>query len=119
MAKTKKSKTKASQSGLRNPKPLTTDTELNGKPKGSRNQLCSEYLDTMHALFREGGEKALRKVMEENPAQFMRAIGDLVPKEFGVADDAATNSFAKVWEYIGKMGREADALARASEGNEE
>jgi hypothetical protein len=38
----------------------------------------------LHALFREGGEKALRQVTEENPVQFMRAIGDLGSKEIGL-----------------------------------
>ena len=108
---TKATKNKSSELKARNHKPLKPGAELNGdangKPKASRNELCSEYLDTMHALFREGGEKALRKVMEENPAQFMRAIGDLVPKEFGVADESES-SFARVWQMIADQGKRSE-----------
>jgi hypothetical protein len=106
MAKTKS--TKSSELKARNPKPRRPSAELNGDangtPKASRNNLCSEYLDTMHALFREGGEKALRKVMEENPAQFMRAIGDLMPKEFGVAEESA-GGWLGVWEALGRASK--------------
>ena len=55
----------------------------------------------MYALFLEGGEKALRRVMEEKPVAFLQAIGALVPKEFAV-DEETAGGFAAVWRALGK-----------------
>ena len=90
-----------------------------GRKPSSRNQFSEEYICAVHTVWREGGIDALRRLCEEDPAAFVHAAGKLVPKEFGVnVGEDTQNSFYKVWEYIGKMGREAD-MARANEDNGE
>jgi hypothetical protein len=54
----------------------------------------------MHALFLEGGEKALRKVMEEKPVAFLQALSALVPKE------SADGGFLQVWAAIAQLGKQ-------------
>jgi hypothetical protein len=78
-----------------------------GRPKGSRNKLCEDYYATMLRLFEEGGEKALRDVMENQPAQFMQAIGKILPAQVGFDEDHA-DSFLDVLKALGRASRSRD-----------
>jgi hypothetical protein len=53
-----------------------------GRPKGSRNKLAQDYIDTYYRLFQEGGEQALREVMLKSPAKFLQLGVLLLPQHF-------------------------------------
>lgn len=71
----------------------------NGRPKGSRHVLSESYISDLHKLWQEGGIKAARRVMKEQPAEFVRAVGKLVPQQFGMADQDKPD-FRKIWEHL-------------------
>lgn len=70
-----------------------------GRPKGSRHLLSQAYVDDLHTLWREGGMAALRIVREENPLEFVRAVGKLVPQQFGLAEEDKAD-FREVWARV-------------------
>ena len=61
---------------------------VSGNPGGgagvARRRLNLATIETMHRLFEEGGEVALRKVMVQQPAQFAKLLVLLVPRELEV-----------------------------------
>ena len=70
-----------------------------GRPLGARNHLSESYISDLHTLWQEGGIKAARRVMKEQPAEFMRAVGKLVPQQFGMADQDKPD-FRRIWEHL-------------------
>jgi hypothetical protein len=55
---------------------------VGGRRPGSRNKLAQEFIDTAYALWKEGGETALREVMLKQPAKFCALIAALQPQHF-------------------------------------
>jgi hypothetical protein len=50
----------------------------------ARKALNADTIAEMHAAFREGGREAIRKVMKNAPAQFLKMLVLLVPRELEV-----------------------------------
>jgi hypothetical protein len=78
-----------------------------GRPKGSRNKLCSHYIDEMHAVFLMAqdetgtmGRAAILAVAQKNPSKFLELIAQLVPKEFDLGDKTA-GGFRELWTALG------------------
>ncbi|PDT39820.1 MULTISPECIES: hypothetical protein [Sinorhizobium] len=55
-----------------------------GRPKGSRNKLGEAFLEAMHADFEEYGVKAIAKVRDEKPDQYLKVIASILPKDLNV-----------------------------------
>lgn len=55
-----------------------------GRPVGSRNKLQTDFLTALSDDFAKGGREALERCRVETPAQYVRAIAALMPKEFEV-----------------------------------
>src|SRR3954452_9896633 len=52
-----------------------------GRPKGARNRLGEEFLAELYNAFVANGRAAIERVVEEDPAAFLRIIASLIPKE--------------------------------------
>jgi hypothetical protein len=52
-----------------------------GRPLGSRNKLTESFLADVEASWRKHGAVVLDRVAQEEPAQYLRAICTLMPKE--------------------------------------
>jgi Family of unknown function (DUF5681) len=53
-----------------------------GHPKGARNKLTTEFFEDFYATWQKHGAKALEKVAEKHPRDFVRVAAMLMPKEF-------------------------------------
>jgi len=73
-----------------------------GRPKGSRNKISAAYMDDMLAFWQsgQGGQTLIRKVAKSKPEAVLRAVGDLVPKEFDLGADSQ-EGLAKLWRMLG------------------
>jgi hypothetical protein len=57
---------------------------LGGNAQRSRHALNTDTIKAMHEAFRDGGRKAIDKVMKQQPAIFLKLLVLLVPREMRV-----------------------------------
>ena len=57
-----------------------------GRPKGSKNALGEAFVAAMHDDFQQHGIEAIQRVREKEPAQYLRVIASIIPKEVQVTD---------------------------------
>lgn len=55
-----------------------------GKPVGSKNRLQADFLREMADDFAEHGREAITVMRTEKPAEYIRAIASLMPKELEI-----------------------------------
>lgn len=60
-------------------------TNPGGKPKGARNRLQGKFLNDLADDFDKHGKKAIQSMREERPAEYIRAIASLMPKELEIS----------------------------------
>lgn len=53
----------------------------NGRPKGSRDALNEQAIKDIYADWKKHGTKALKATREERPAEYVRAVVSLIPKD--------------------------------------
>ena len=60
----------------------------NGRPKGSRHKLGEAFVAALHDDFQANGIEAIEKVRTDKPADYLRVIAQVVPKELIVKDQS-------------------------------
>ena len=95
-----------------------------GRPKGSRNKLGEQFLQDLLKDWEESGSEALVKCRETKPADYVRVVASILPKELNVKvdpledlDDAELDRRVKqlASEVLG-VSQTAPGEAEASEG---
>lgn len=56
-----------------------------GRPVGSRNQLQKDFWRAMAEDFNQHGKETLERVRKEKPAEYIRAVVALMPKELEIS----------------------------------
>jgi hypothetical protein len=73
---------------MKNLKPLKPDAEgsgdVAGRPKDSRNKLSEEFVAALSEDFKLHGEAVIGTVRKSKPAEYLKIVAALVPKEFSV-----------------------------------
>src|SRR5688500_18442363 len=62
-----------------------------GRPKGSRNKLGEDFIQALQADFQEHGRDVIARVREEKPADYMKVVASLLPKEFNLNASVLTD----------------------------
>ena len=92
-------------------------------PGRARKELNADTIREMHAAFRQGGRKAILKVMNNQPAVFLKLLVLLVPRELqiehsggvkGMSDDAIAQAIEAIESMLAK--RQGDG-AKVIEGS--
>ena len=55
-----------------------------GRPLGSRNKLSEYFLHELADHFEQHGKEAIERVCQDSPAEYLRIIASLVPKELAM-----------------------------------
>lgn len=55
-----------------------------GRPKGSRNALSEAFIAALHADFEIHGVDVIEKVRNEKPAEYLKIIAAIVPKDINL-----------------------------------
>jgi Family of unknown function (DUF5681) len=84
----------------------------NGRPKGARNKLTTEFFEDFYAAWQEHGAEALKKVAESSPRDFVRAAAMLMPKEFEIKTPLDDMNDAELGDLIAAV----QALVAAAGG---
>jgi hypothetical protein len=56
----------------------------NGRPKGSRNVLSEALIAALHTDFAEHGVAVIEKVRTEKPAEYLKIVASLVPRDINL-----------------------------------
>jgi len=69
-------------------KPFKAGTEWTGnrlgRPRGSKHKLSEEFIAALCEDFDQHGIAAIKKVRDEKPADYLRVIASVIPKEITV-----------------------------------
>src|SRR5262245_63892365 len=57
-----------------------------GRVKGSRNRLAYGFVEALQRDFEEHGEAVIRIVRVEKPAEYLKVIASILPKELEISD---------------------------------
>ena len=57
-----------------------------GRPKGSRNKVSEKLLDALATDFDAHGREVIEKVRADRPADYLKIIASLVPKQMEIED---------------------------------
>ena len=57
-----------------------------GRPKGSRNKLSESFISALSEDFEKNGVTVIEAVRSEKPAEYLKIIAAIVPKEINVRD---------------------------------
>lgn len=91
----------------------------------ARKQLNGLTIDEMTRAFRAGGRQAVDKVMKNNPAQFLKLLVLLVPRELevthsqgvkGMSDEQLEQAIAAIEGFLAKRGAAPGDDAKVIEG---
>lgn len=83
-------KTVRKQSGLVPFKPGQSGNPA-GRPKGARSKLGEAFLKALFGDFEQHGVMTIEKVRSERPADYIKVIASLLPKELTGEDGEAIN----------------------------
>jgi hypothetical protein len=85
-----------------------------GRPKGSRNKLCRAVLEDLMADWAEGGAAAIKIMRMERPAEYVRAMISILPKELilesgmdGFDDDTLDDLLAALHQRLIEVRQQA------------
>src|SRR5262249_19750623 len=76
-----------------------------GRMKGSRNRLGADFLYALQREFEQHGEKAIRTVRLERPAEFLKIIASVLPKEFEITDSRMKDLSDDELEFLIELAR--------------
>jgi hypothetical protein len=65
-----------------------------GRPKGSRNKVSEKLLEALAIDFDDHGKEVIEKVRVERPADYLKIVASLVPKQMEI-DDLRTSRRAE------------------------
>jgi Family of unknown function (DUF5681) len=65
-----------------------------GRPKGSRNKVSEKLLEALASDFDAHGQDVIEKVRAERPADYLKIVASLVPKQMEI-DDLRTSRKAE------------------------
>ena len=57
-----------------------------GRPKGSRNRVGEKLLETLATDFDAHGKEVIEKVRADRPAEYLKIVASLVPKQMEIED---------------------------------
>jgi len=75
----------------------------NGRPKGARSKLSSEFFDDLYTVWNECGMEVLRIVAKKNPTNFARITAMLMPKEVEIKKPMEEMSDAELWDMLATL----------------
>ena len=90
-----------------------------GRMKGSRNKLGADFVAAMQRDFEQHGEAVIRTVRVERPAEYLKVIASILPKELEITSplkDIPDEQLDAIVAYIN--GRLADSAGHGDGGTE-
>jgi hypothetical protein len=61
--------------------------KIGGRAKGARNKISQAFLDALAADFEQHGEAAIKLMRLEKPAEYIKVVASILPKEFEITEN--------------------------------
>jgi Family of unknown function (DUF5681) len=91
-----------------------------GKPKGSRNSLQGKFFKELAEDFEKHGKQAIIDTRTNSPAQYLKVVASLMPKEFEIkrpleelSDEDIIAGVAALQSYLANASNDAGASNKA------
>ncbi len=95
---------------------FVTGTSSRGRMKGSRNRLHGAFVSALEDDFREYGPATIVIVRKERPAEYLKIVAAILPKEFIIEDGRLENiSDEELAEVVELLKSERARIIEASE----
>jgi hypothetical protein len=78
---------------------------LKGRPKGTRDTINKAFIDDLTRDWQEHGLDALQRAREEKPAEYVRMVANILPKEAKMELDVKNETSLAFLEVLKSMGR--------------
>lgn len=89
-----------------------------GKPKGAKNKLAEDFFADMHAAWETSGKAAIAAMIVEKPAEFVKCVAGLVPKDHNITINNADDlSDAELAERIRTLAAQLSPFLPGGTGN--
>ncbi len=95
-----------------------------GRPKGSRNKLAEACINDLYESWLENGAAAIKKMREERPHEYVKAVVSILPKEVKIehiddmTDDQLTKRIRQLASDLGVAVGLIEGNVQASGGTE-
>ena len=89
-----------------------------GRPLGSRTKLCKRLLEDLFADWQEGGQAAIKMMRMERPAEYVRVMCSILPKEMLFETGSVSELADDELDYMISMLRERALAARQEQALE-
>jgi hypothetical protein len=88
---------------------------LRGRPLGSKHRLEEAFLKDFCEIWEKAGRKALQRVLEDDPATFVRVAASLMPKDLTLNHEPPEFNPEEVLAELADLCEQAnaDALAKS------
>lgn len=76
-----------------------------GRPKGSKNAFCQDFVDAYHEDFKKNGPETIAKVRENDPATYLRVAASILPKDMNIAIEKTVRDMTddEILEHIANL----------------
>jgi hypothetical protein len=72
-----------------------------GRPKGARNVLSEDFIYDLHDHWKKEGFKAIKKVYDDDPAEYLRIVSRTLPKRVEIENETISRLMEMSDEEIG------------------
>jgi len=83
-----------------------------GRPKGSRNKIAEAFLAALQADFKEHGKVAIENMRADKPAEYIKVIAGLLPKEMALRrpeQELTDGELAEMLDALKRIDRASDS----------
>jgi hypothetical protein len=78
---------------------LTSNNAGRGRPKGSRNRLGEAFIEDLYSEWRNSGASALKRMAADEPAQFVKVVAQILPREIDATLNIDVELFSEAKTY--------------------
>ena len=93
--------------------------KLGGRGKGVRNRLSNALLEALAKDFEEFGEEAVRITRVERPAEYLKIVAGIMPKELEITDSRLKEIDDSELDYLIEFARQRRLTAGDTDCREE
>jgi hypothetical protein len=78
-----------------------------GRPLGAKTKITSLFFDDLYTKWKKRGAKAIDRMIDERPGDFVRVVASLMPRELKITSPMAELSDEEIYDILTQLRRAA------------